>query len=51
MPDERPEMAGPTGGVDAALWDGLAGNHFYSTSTWLKHCATYPGAVSGAVSV
>lgn len=37
------------GGLDAVDWDRLAGENFYSTSRWLRHCGSYPGASCGAV--
>ncbi|AKN74645.1 hypothetical protein QR97_37425 [Streptomyces sp. PBH53] len=37
------------GGLDPGTWDTLAADHFYSSSTWLRHCADYPGAAVGAV--
>ncbi|NKE58804.1 GNAT family N-acetyltransferase [Lentzea sp. PSKA42] len=36
------------GGLSPTAWDKMADGHFYSTSTWLSHCASYPGASCGA---
>jgi hypothetical protein len=38
-------------GLGPSEWDDLAGAHFYSTSRWLRHCASYPGARCTAVVV
>lgn len=36
-------------GMEPAVWDELVGSHFYSSSVWLQHCASYSGAGCSAV--
>jgi uncharacterized protein len=40
--------AGTLGGLLPSVWDDLAGPHFYSTSAWLRLCASGQGARAGA---
>jgi hypothetical protein len=39
----------PTGGMDAARWDALAKDHFYSSSNWLRFCAGDGGVTTGGL--
>jgi predicted N-acyltransferase len=39
------------GSLSAGAWDRLAGEHFYSSSRWLRFCAAHAGADQGAVVV
>lgn len=47
----RSEAVTAFGGLDAGEWDRLAGEHFYSTSDWLRFCTAETGTPGDAVVV
>ncbi|GAA0393523.1 hypothetical protein GCM10009530_51140 [Microbispora corallina] len=44
-----PAFSGVTGGMDAATWDALARDHFYSSADWLRFCAGDRGVTTGGL--
>ncbi|WP_329030889.1 MULTISPECIES: peptidogalycan biosysnthesis protein [unclassified Streptomyces] len=47
----RSEALTAFGGLDTEEWDRLAGDHFYSTSDWLRFCTAETGTPGDAVVV